>query len=341
MKIFLTGITGNVGSAIAEALSAHQIVALVRHQPPRLCSSHVEIVNGSLEELPESITGEIEAIVHAAADTSFRAPLEQLRQTNVEGTRRLLEFASRCPRLQRFVHLSTVCVSGKSTGKISETPCRPMPDFLNGYEQTKWEAEELVLASGVPAEIVRLSIVAGSECNGTVVRLGALHHAVHWLWRGLIPMLPGNPSTPVDLISAEHAARGITSLFEHPVSPGRIVHTAAGSTAPTLQEVLDLTFAIFAEHDSAWARGAIERPVVVDFKTWALFSAATVQSGDVLYQRVIADAQTFLPGLLHPRTYDVSFPDSAVAPDWRQVVSLTVKHLLQTNWHRINQANDR
>ncbi len=60
--------------------------------------------------------------------------------------------------------------------------------------------EELVLDSGL-AEIVRLSIVAGSEKDGSVRRTGGLHHALFWLWKGLIPMMPGAPETSLDLIS--------------------------------------------------------------------------------------------------------------------------------------------
>lgn len=339
MNILLTGFSGNVGGAIADALNEHLILALVRNTPASPPPPHVELVSGSLENLPASWAGEIEAIIHAAADTSFRAPLESLRQTNVEGTRRLLDFAAQCPLLERFIHLSTVCVSGKSTGSIPESPCIPAPDFLNAYEQSKWEAESLVLAADLPAEIVRLSVVAGRESDGLVPRLGAMHHAVYWLSRGLIPMLPGDPNTPVDLISAEYAARVIASMLASAAKPRRIVHAAAGHRAASLQDLLDTTFAVFAEHDAAWARGAIERPVLVDSKTWNLFAAAARRSGDLLYQRVIADAQTFLPGLLYPRTYETSFAEALPAPDWRPVVELTVKHLLNTNWHRASGSH--
>jgi nucleoside-diphosphate-sugar epimerase len=336
VNILLTGFTGNVGGAIADALSDHRVLALVRSVPDAPIPAHVELVQGSLEDLPDSRMIDIEGIVHAAADTAFRSPLETLRQTNVEGTRRLIGFATKCPHLQRFVHLSTVCVSGKSTGSIPEAPCSPMPDFLNGYERSKWEAEELVLNAGLPAEIVRLSIVAGRERDGTVVRLGALHQAIFWLWRGLIPMLPGDSATPVDLISAEHAANLISSVLISPVQSGRIVHAAAGRLAPSLQDVLDVAFTIFAAHNSAWARGAIARPVLVDSRTWTLFAGAAEHSGDALYQRVISDAQTFLPGLLHPRIYETSYADSHSAQEWRPVVERTLNYLLKTNWHRAN-----
>ncbi len=327
MSILLTGFTGNVGSAIAAELRGEHIVALVRKTPP---GAGMQIVRGELGEVPDSVAADVRTIIHAAANTSFRTPLHLLRATNVEGTRAMLECARRCPRLERFIHVSTVCVSGKSTGLVEECPLAEAPDFVNAYEQSKWEAEQLVLASDLPVEIVRLSIVAGRESDGGVVRLGGLHHALYWLWRGLIPMMPGSGDARVDFISTEFAARTIAGMLAEPVKPGSIVHAAAGGAAPSLTEALDLVFALFAKHNPAWSRGAIERPVLADAETWRLFAEATAQSGDAVFSRVVADAQSFLPILLHPRIYATRQP----APDWRALITRTVEHLIHTNWHR-------
>jgi nucleoside-diphosphate-sugar epimerase len=329
VSIFLTGYTGNVGQTIAAALPTARILALVRDLSTAPRRSNVQLVPGSLDALPEGCTDQIEIIIHAAADTSFTAPLDTLRRTNVEGTAQLLAFAGECPRLRRFIHLSTVCVSGKSTGLIGEASL-PQPEFVNAYEQTKWEAEQLVLQAALPTEIVRLSTVVGRESDGRTVRLGALHHAMYWLWRGLIPMIPGEANARVDLISAEHAADAIVRLLREPVRSSSVHHIAAGQSAAPLGELLDVIFAIFARHHAAWARGAIARPDLADAKTWALFSAVIARSGDALFARVIHDAQSFLPGLLHPRTYATSRP----APHWRTVVERTVEHLIRTDWHR-------
>ena len=47
------------------------------------------------------------AIVHGAASVAFDVSLEESRQINVEGTRRMLDFARACPRLRRFTYVST------------------------------------------------------------------------------------------------------------------------------------------------------------------------------------------------------------------------------------------
>jgi nucleoside-diphosphate-sugar epimerase len=333
VTIFVTGATGNVGPALLESLQGHRVIALARGTVADGFAA--KWVTGALDDLPWALAEEVDVIIHAAADTRFRAPLADLRQTNVVGTAAMLEFARRCPRLRRFIHISTVCVSGTNTGEIPELRRDSAPEFLNAYEQTKWEAEQLVFASGLPADVVRLPTIAGSEIDGSTVRLGALHHAVHWLWRGLIPMLPGNPDTTVDVISSEHAARVIRAVLDTPAGPERVVHAAAGRHSPSLSELLDCTFERFAFANTAWKRGVIARPAVADAKTWHLFARAAEQSGDALYRRVLDDAQSFLPGLLHARRYRTDFSDAHVStPDWREVVTLAVDHLIHTNWHQ-------
>ena len=74
---------------------------------------------------------------------------EDGRQTfaavHVEATRRLLE-AARALRVRRYVHLSVVA---------------SRPDPRHAYHDTKWRAEELVRASGVPATILRPGVIYG------------------------------------------------------------------------------------------------------------------------------------------------------------------------------------
>jgi nucleoside-diphosphate-sugar epimerase len=84
----------------------------------------------------------------------------------VTGTGSVLAFARHCTRLEKFIHLSTTCIAGKRTGIIPDAPLSCDAGFVNAYEQTKWEAEELVLRSGLPSQIVRLATVVGSERMG-------------------------------------------------------------------------------------------------------------------------------------------------------------------------------
>jgi nucleoside-diphosphate-sugar epimerase len=328
MTILLTGYTGNLGPSIAERLAPHAVFALVRSTDTALAMDHVKLIEGSLERLPVELAEQIDVIIHAAADTSFVAPLDTLRATNVDGTERLLAFAQQCPRLRKFIHVSTTCVCGTSGGLIPEAALPLPPAFVNGYEQSKWEAEERVRASGLPVEIVRLSIVAGSEADGSVRRLGALHHALYWFYKGLIPMIPGSEDARVDLISTEYAAQ---TVAERALSGGplkEVVHGCGGASSPRLNDLLNRLVAVFSERSDAWSHGRIAKPMIVDAGTFALFERSVEQSGDALFTRVCRDSKAFLPGLLHPREYAAS---TVPAPDaWKPLVDSVTRHVLDS-----------
>lgn len=332
MNILLTGYSGNLGPEIAARLTGHRLYALARNPEAAPSMDHVSLVRGTLTTVPDHL--EIEAVIHSAALTAFRAPLAELRETNVTGTAALLKTAERWPKLQRFIHLSTTCVAGNRTGLIPEQPISPAPAFINAYEQSKWEAEELVLRSHLPGEIVRLPIVAGSEQDGSVRRPGALHHMLYWLYQGLVPMLPGAPDSRVDLISTEQAARAVTGLLEQPVQPGRIFNTTAGTAAPGLSELLAHLQTQFRKNHSGWARESIAPPEVVDAATFALFEESVRVSGDVLFRKVCDDGRSFLPGLLHPRTFESSLSFLPPPTDWRLLTERIFTWLLRHDWGR-------
>lgn len=334
MNILLTGYTGNLGPEVARQLAPNRVLALVRQGAALPEGADVEVVEGRLEQLPEAIAPEVEAIVHGAASTAFRASPEESRRVNVGGTARLLEFADRCPRLRRFIHLSTTCVCGDRAGLVAEAPLPERPNFVNAYEASKWEAEQLVLSSELPVEIARLSIVAGSEKDGMVRHPGALHHTLYWLYKGLIPMLPGRADANVDLISTEFAAAAVAAMVRAEGVPGRIVHVSSGARAAGLASLIDFLAGLFARHHAGWARGAVAWPDLVDARTFALFEASALQSGDCIFRRVCEDAQSFLPGLLNARTLATSFVESIPAPDWQALTERVFTWLLANDWGR-------
>src|SRR5437764_8498464 len=71
----------------------------------------------------ERLAGEASTIVHGAASVSFALSLEEARETNVEGTRRVLELAARARDLgvlEHYAHISTAYVAGTHAGEFSE-----------------------------------------------------------------------------------------------------------------------------------------------------------------------------------------------------------------------------
>lgn len=72
-----------------------------------------------------------------------------------------------------------------------EQPC----GFVNGYEASKWQAEQFVQGAGGSVVILRLATVAGSQSDGSLRRVGAFHNVLRWVYRGLLPLIPGDSAS--------------------------------------------------------------------------------------------------------------------------------------------------
>ena len=103
-------------------------------------------------------------VMHCASGGTAR---EQLFQTNVEGTRCLLEAAER-QGVERFVYVSSIAVHGASPpdGASEQTP---FEDCGRAYSASKIAAEQLVLEFArqgrVPATIIRPTFVWGPRSH--------------------------------------------------------------------------------------------------------------------------------------------------------------------------------
>jgi nucleoside-diphosphate-sugar epimerase len=280
---------------------------------------------------------EIDGVVHAAAETSFRAPREDLLAANEGGTRHLLAWAGDCPRLRQVVLLSTVCAAGTATGRIAEAPLPAPPGFVNAYEESKWRAERAVERSGVPAQVLRLGTAVGSERTGAVERFGAVHYALAWLFRGLVPMLPGSAATPVDLISNELAAGAVERALARAPGGYEVYHVAAGERAPRLADLLALLVEEFARRRPAWRRRQIEPPRLVSEAVYTAFGESVARSGNPLFTELLAALDSFLPALRYPKIYGTARAEELWGgplplPDWQTLLARVLDFCLASGW---------
>ena len=88
--------------------------------PGDLESPGLGLEGGRRQLLADQVT----EIVHSAASVSFSLPLEDAREINVAGTRRMLKLGQECALgrggLRRFSHLSTAYVAGDHGGEFGE-----------------------------------------------------------------------------------------------------------------------------------------------------------------------------------------------------------------------------
>jgi thioester reductase-like protein len=284
------------------------------------------------------LSKQVDVIIHAAADTRFAAPLRDLRGTNVDGTGHVLELARRCSRLRQFLLVSTTCVAGTRTGTIAERLQMEPGDFVNRYEQTKWEAERLAAAARLPVRIARLSTCLGGELTGYVHRFGAIHQSIRWLVRGLMPMLPAVDGSRVDLISTDVAARWIARAAAHGVEGLDVCHVAAGDRAIPIRDLVSAAVSHLRDRVPEWRSGQLQAPLVVDATTFDLFERSVRQSGDALFGRVLEGARLFFPALLHSKAYDTARAEQLWGgplplSDWRATLGNVIDFGCACDWH--------
>jgi thioester reductase-like protein len=185
-------------------------------------------------------------IIHSAASVSFALPLDESRGINVEGTRNVVEFAEECARrggLHRLCYVSTAYVAGTHEGEFREDDLAVGQEFRNPYEQSKFEAERFVRsrARRLPIQIVRPSIVVGERQSGWTGSFNVLYAPLKMFRKAGIPILPGEPDAPVDVVPVDYVADAIFELStSNDAGDNRTYHLVAGREASTVNRLVDL-----------------------------------------------------------------------------------------------------
>jgi nucleoside-diphosphate-sugar epimerase len=196
-----------------------------------------------------ALRARITEVIHCAADLKFTASLESAREINVHGTRRVLDFARRCLHLEKVAHISTLYIAGRRPGIVLEEPLYHDCGYFNVYEQSKHEAEHLVVnrMRDLPVSIYRLSSLIGHSVTGKVSQYNYFHALVRIVPRaGEVATLPGDPDAPMDLIPDDWCVSALAHLYQHHFLPGRIHHLCAGpERSLSAGQLLDLVFHIY------------------------------------------------------------------------------------------------
>jgi dihydroflavonol-4-reductase len=153
MKCFVTGATGFLGSHVAHQLHCRgaELRLLVRPNSriDNLAELPAEQVVGDLRDLGSLKRGmaDCEFVFHVAADYRLWAVNgQELYQSNVEGTRNILQVA-RDSGVRRVVYTSSVATMGfGNNGQMTDedTPVA-LANMIGDYKRSKFMAEQLVI----------------------------------------------------------------------------------------------------------------------------------------------------------------------------------------------------
>jgi thioester reductase-like protein len=235
---------------------------------------------------------QVSEIVHGAATVSFELPLEAARAINVDGTRRVLEFAERCQAnggLRRLSYISTAYVAGEHVGCFSEDDLDVGQSFRNSYEQSKFEAECLVARSRsqLPVTTLRPSIIVGERDSGWTASFNVLYWPLRAFARGAYAALPARHDSPVDVVPVDYVADAIFALSQAREAEGATFHLTAGTHVSSVGEVVELATAFFKRPLPRLIEPSIYRRMIHPLLVRA--------AGDERARRALTRSEVFFP----------------------------------------------
>ena len=213
MKVFITGATGFIGSAVARKLRerGHDVVALVRNpaKAQELEDLGVTLAPGDLTDA-ESIRAGMagcDAVIHGAAMYEVGIPASQrpaMFEANVQGTELVLGIALELG-VKRALYISTINAFGNTHGKVVDESYVHDEEYVSYYDETKHRAHKVakeLVKKGLPLVIVQPGGVYGPGDPSAIGQLMAQFLS------GRMPALMF-PETGFNLVHVDDVADGI------------------------------------------------------------------------------------------------------------------------------------
>jgi NADH dehydrogenase len=218
MKIFISGGTGFVGRHLIRELQerGHSVRLLV-HSSSSVRVKFESVVGDvtRLESLVQGISGCDAVINLVGIIREFPSRGITFEKLHVQATANMLS-AARKNHILRYLQMSAL---------------GSRPDAVSAYHQTKWQAEEMVRASGLEFTIFRPSLIFGPE-DAFVNMLAAQLR--------LAPLMPviGSGSYRMQPIHADDVSRCFVSALEMPETFGQ-AYNLCGDDRLSYEDLLD------------------------------------------------------------------------------------------------------
>src|SRR5271169_6643208 len=245
MKCFVTGATGFLGSHVARRLlaSGADLRLLVRtsSRTDNIADLPAERVLGDLRDVESLERGmaDCEFVFHVAADYRLWAVnAQELYQSNVEGTRNILQ-AARDSGVRRVVYTSSVATMGfGNNGRVTDenTPVA-LTNMIGDYKRSKFMAEQLVIEAARGGQNVVMVNPTTPIGERDIKPTPTGRIVVDFLKR----KFPAYVDTGLNLVDAKDCAEGHLLAMETAIPGERYI---LGGENLTLKQILDKLGAI-------------------------------------------------------------------------------------------------
>lgn len=276
-------------------------------------------------------------IIHGAATIRFDHPIEEAREINCGGTRRILTLAQQCVdrgKLKRFVYVGTSSVSGKRAGNITEDELEMGQEYFNTYEQSKCESERIVRDhfDRIPGVVFRPSIIIGDSRTGMTTSFNVVYIPLRLLHRGLLQFVPGTPETKMDLVPVDWVNDVMVHILAMEEANGKVCHVTAGPGRAALlgDVVLDAT-AYFDRQKP------LRHPRKMEFLTREEFERRRGLSRG-REDALLSQLDTLLPYVSIDRLFDSKNTDQLLQgsgirfPPYSEYSGKILDYCIRTNW---------
>jgi nucleoside-diphosphate-sugar epimerase len=235
MNVLLTGASGFVGSHVLDLLVQRGIptTALLRASSRRrFLEPHlgrVTVVEGAITD-PVSLKAALEGISHVihCAGATKAVHAAELYRVNRDGTKNLVAAVNaRGDVIQRFVHISSLAVSGPGTAAAPARESAP-PNPVSEYGRSKLAAErEVTTACRVPFVILRPGGVYGPRDREFFPLFQAARNRI-------VPAFGGGRQE-LSLVFAADLAAAVLAALAPNVTTGTVCHVASAQVITARQ----------------------------------------------------------------------------------------------------------